>query len=133
MKLLALVALVFSFTSAHAQLKEFKTDYCTFYPNGSLFNRNAWKHCCLEHDIYYWVGGSKKRQFSVDLKLRECVRSTGYDLIANMMYYGVRAGHYSPVKIKYDWGWGRVERDKFAPLLLKEELALKKLLLKYKL
>ncbi len=99
--ILALISLrAFSFD---IPIKEFETDFCTMFPDG---NENR-KECCIEHDIYYWLAGHKSLMDKSDLRLRSCVRTSGSWVIADIMYYGVRAGHYSPIQNKYKWGWAQ--------------------------
>lgn len=40
---------------------------------------------------------------------------------ANLMYAGVRTGHYSPIKNKYQWGWGWTLKRNFSPLTSSEK------------
>ena len=112
MKNLALAAgLLFSVNLYASQsIKPFETDYCTMFMEGT------WGHCCLEHDLRYWIGGTKKEQLQSDIQLRSCVAESGGDFMANAIYYAVRAGHYSPVKHKYKWSWGWGPKEDFGKL-----------------
>lgn len=67
---------------------------------------DLWAHCCFEHDLVYWFGGDKADKKFSDIQLRECVRDVAGNFWANLMYAGVTAGGYSPVKFKYVWNWG---------------------------
>lgn len=91
-------------------IRSFETDYCTLFMEGN------WGHCCLDHDLSYWVGGSKQEQLQSDLKLKSCVAEAGGEFMGNAIYYAVRAGHYSPVKHKYKWSWGWGDEESFEPL-----------------
>jgi hypothetical protein len=87
----------------------FTTDYCTGYPEGTLSQPRLWAHCCLEHDLYYWAGGTKTDCDETDLRLRTCVEQTGAVIHARIMYMGVRLGKKSPIKFetkKWGNGWG---------------------------
>lgn len=88
------------------ELQEFKTDFCTMFPDGTKTKADAWKHCCFDHDLRFWFGGSRAQRDLADIRLRSCVEKSGHDIIARAMYYGVRVGRYSPIKNKYKWGWG---------------------------
>ena len=99
---------VFSLSSQAESLTAFTTDYCTNYPEGTPRSPNLWKNCCLEHDMFFWAGGSREERNSIDLKLRECVAEKAGVQMANIMYYAVRAGSLSPVKFpdkKWNNGW----------------------------
>ncbi len=60
----------------------FKPDQCTNFPSGN------WGHCCFEHDLVYWVGGTFTDRKKADSRLMSCVnrmKGPGY-----LMYEGVR-------------------------------------------
>ena len=88
-------------------LTSFKTDYCTNYPEGTREKPNLWKNCCLEHDMYYWAGGSRAERDQADLGLRDCVAKKD-EVQSQIIYYGVRFGSLSPMKYpdkKWNNGW----------------------------
>ncbi len=101
-----------------SDLKVFYTDYCTGFNEGTLSHPNLWKDCCFEHDLRYWFGGTKKDEDFADLQLKKCVKNKAGTFYANIMYYGVRVGHLSPIKHKTYWGWGWTPKSKeyYAPL-----------------
>lgn len=43
---------------------------------------------------------------ATDLRLKLCVEKVAGPSWAGLIYYGVRVGHYSPIKNKYQWAWG---------------------------
>ena len=91
------------------QLIPFETDYCTGYAEGTRELPNLWKHCCVEHDLYFWAGGSQADRNQTDSRLKSCIEKTGATFQANLMYLGVRIGGMSPIKFKgKQWGnaWG---------------------------
>lgn len=96
------------------------------YPDGTSDHPTLWKHCCFEHDLRYWVGGSKTEQKIADLRLKQCVSRVAGEFQGKLMYTGIRLGHLSPIKSKWHWNWGwRQGRKNFAPLSEKEtEVAL---------
>ena len=118
LSLILLVLTFFSVSLASAsQLKPFKTDYCTNYPEGRRSEPDLWKHCCLIHDMNFWAGGSKQDRYNSDWDLRRCVEETGAYHQARLIYYAVRAGSYSPIKYpdkKWNNGWR--ERPDFQAL-----------------
>lgn len=115
MKLLTIL-LFTPFLLTHAKLEPFETDTCTFFIDGS------WSECCIEHDVRYWLGGSQERMDESDLKLRKCVEEKSNNIWSSLIYQGVRLGHLSPIKSKYEWAWGWSEQnEKFSPLNQKQK------------
>lgn len=105
---------------------DFKTDYCTNYPEGPKEDPSAWKHCCLKHDMYFWAGGSKQDRYDADLELKNCIVDAGYPRQARIMYSAVRMGSYSPVKYPdRRWGNGWKNRAEFKALSLEEIQSIK--------
>ncbi len=107
-------------------MKPFETNYCTAFPTGTKTNPDQWKHCCAEHDLYFWAGGCKKYRVEADKRLMDCVESTGARKIAFLMHLGVRIGSYSPFKIKEErWGNGWLDgRRDFDPLKFEDLIAI---------
>ncbi len=118
LKLLSLLCLVFMAPSLKAELKlkPFETDGCTMFADGTYAKPGLWKHCCTEHDLRYWFGGSVTDMDESDLRLRACVKSVAGENWAYVIYSGVRAGHHSPIKNKYQWSWGWVSTREKKPL-----------------
>ncbi|MBY0415976.1 MAG: hypothetical protein K2Q18_17525 [Bdellovibrionales bacterium] len=95
------------------KLKSFETDGCTMFADGTNTSPTLWKHCCTEHDLRYWFGGSTPDLDATDLRLKACVLKVAGENWAMLIYNGVRAGHYSPIKNKFQWNWGwSVKREK---------------------
>lgn len=115
MKYLALILTLYSSVSFCASdlpgvgLKEFATDGCTMFVDGTKNKPNLWHHCCVEHDMSYWFGGSSKDMDKADLNLKSCVNEVAGPVWARLIYTGVRAGHHSPVKNKTHWSWGWIK------------------------
>lgn len=111
MKAFFILLILFMNTNAIAfndRLVSFQTDYCTGIPEGVPQNRNAWKNCCLKHDMFFWAGGDKSARDESDLDLKKCVEDKGYPKIAWVIYHAVRLGSYSPIKFenkKWNFGW----------------------------
>jgi hypothetical protein len=105
-KLLFYIFLLQTSISYANHLKPFVTDYCTLFLDGTSEQPDLWKHCCLEHDIHYWYGGSDENLDKADLNLQSCVDKVAGSSWAKLIYLGVRAGHYSPIKNKHKWSWG---------------------------
>jgi hypothetical protein len=107
--------------SGDSTLQDFKTDYCTMFPNGTLFNSILWKHCCYRHDLKYWAGGTEDEQKVADNELNKCVVKASNSFYAFIIYQGVRIGHYSPIKHKSKWGWGWIPARGFMENSKKDE------------
>jgi hypothetical protein len=108
--LIALLLLSLNVKAAIEELRPFKTDYCTSYPEGTKSDPELWKHCCLSHDMFFWAGGSRQDRYISDLELRRCIEKTGARNQARLIYYAVRLGSYSPVKYpdkKWGNGWNK--------------------------
>lgn len=116
-----LITLLLSFTAHAYELRSFTTDYCTMYKEGTKENPTAWRDCCIEHDIYYWAGGTIQARDVADLRLKECVQEKGYPSYANTIYNGVKLGHLSPIKSEYPWNNGWIGKKKNLPLTESEK------------
>ncbi|HAX18562.1 MAG TPA: hypothetical protein DCY00_08240 [Actinobacteria bacterium] len=81
-------------------LKNFKSDGCSCFPDGN------WIECCIKHDIYYWMGGTRQERLEADRELRKCVSEKGYKITGFLMYYGVRAGGVWWLPTSFRWGFG---------------------------
>ena len=90
--------ILFPFASYGATLSPFSTDECTYFPEGTQSSPKIWAHCCVEHDLKYWIGGTKAEQVTSDLKLKECVTKSSSEFYGELMYRGVIIGN---IKIKY--------------------------------
>jgi hypothetical protein len=89
-----------------ATLQPFQTDGCTGFVDGPPGRPTLWLHCCTEHDLRYWFGGSQEDIQFADLALRSCVNDVAGSGWSRLIYDAVVAGHSSPVKSKTRWSWG---------------------------
>lgn len=106
---------------ALADVKPFATDYCTSYPEGTRQQPDLWKHCCVEHDLYFWAGGSLEERKETDLKLKECVEATGAHVQAQLIYTAVAMGTHSPIRFKTkQWGHSFEGRERYLKLSSQE-------------
>lgn len=124
MRFLIFLSMIFCsfFSLAEAQsLKPFETDYCTAYAEGTREQPELWKHCCVEHDLYFWAGGSHDDRKATDLRLKACVEATGEVQIARLIYLAVSIGGNSPIRFKTkEWGHSWTKRDRYLRLSEKE-------------
>lgn len=111
-------------------LKPFFTDGCTLFVDGPQNRPKLWRHCCVEHDLRYWFGGSVEDRDATDLRLKACVEKVAGANWASIIYYGVKTGHVSPIKNKTQWNWGWIDKREFGPLS-SEEVRTVKLALSY--
>ncbi len=83
------------------ELRPFTTDGCSKSEDG------AWKHCCVAHDISYWMGGSWDDKKAADQELRSCMVKAGSgETLAQQYYIVVRVAGAFLQKTKYRWGNG---------------------------
>lgn len=106
--------------AAESKLSPFETDGCTMFVDGPSSKPELWRHCCVEHDLRYWFGGTQGDMDKTDVRLKECVQKVAGASWATLIYNGVRAGHYSPIKNKYQWGWAWSPKREKTPLTLEE-------------
>lgn len=77
----------------------FTSDGCSVWPDSD------WGHCCVDHDIAYWCGGSSEDRAASDEALGVCVDAAGGP--GGMMAFGVRLGGipWSPFPFRWAYGW----------------------------
>lgn len=89
------------------KLFSFKTDQCTLFPERSLADPNQdWSHCCVAHDISYWIGGPESWREKADDKLKSCVKETGAIEEGELMHTGVAVGGAPYFQTPWAWGFG---------------------------
>ena len=86
------------------QLNDFISDGCTMWPDE--WRNKKYTHCCLIHDIEYWVGGTEDERFLADCRLAMCVTKRAGYRVAEAMFMGVRAGNVIGQFFKPGWEWG---------------------------
>ncbi|MDA8792084.1 hypothetical protein N9N67_02490 [Bacteriovoracaceae bacterium] len=113
---LFLLTSIFNGLAARSKIRAFETDLCTGYKNKN--KKYNWSSCCVEHDLYYWAGGSRVHRRIVDKQFKKCIRLHSTKANATIMYMGVKLGSLSPIKIKgKQWGnaWGnKVRKNKLS-------------------
>lgn len=103
-------------------LKDFASDGCSLFPDGTMGDRAKWCECCLRHDIAYWRGGAEQERKTADEALRACVlERTGDKALAETMYLGVRAGGHPVFPTWYRWGYGWTYGRGYKPLTMQEQ------------
>jgi hypothetical protein len=116
------VAAAFSGSASPSELSDFATDGCSLFPDGTLRNRDRWFGCCYVHDVRYWQGGTREAREGADSALRACVlEATGDEVLATLMYDGVRVGGHPAFPTWYRWGYGWPYERGYAPLTAGEQ------------
>lgn len=108
-RLLAACALLSSCCSNRhpPELAPFHSDGCTAFPDSDRDTRVSWADCCLEHDIAYWVGGSRHDRLHADRRLRACLEKYPTPLPAAVVERTVRitGWPYWPTPFRWGFGW----------------------------
>lgn len=116
-----------------ADLKDFTSDGCSLFPDGTISDRAKWCECCLRHDIAYWRGGSEAERRKSDEELRSCVlKRTGDETLAETMYLGVRAGGHPVFPAWYRWAYGWPYGRGYRPLSDEEQERVREKLADYR-
>lgn len=114
---LCLLVSSLSYSAEREILKPFLTDYCTAYTEGTREQPDLWKHCCVEHDLYFWAGGSQEDRKKTDFRLKSCVEATGAVTQANLIYLAVSLGGSSPIRFRTkQWGHAWEFRSRYLSL-----------------
>lgn len=87
------------------KIRPFHSDLCTGIREGPKSNPWLWAHCCIEHDLFYWAGGSAEYRKKADQNLKLCIADRGHPRFAKIVYSSVRLGRYSPFYVR-DQHWG---------------------------
>lgn len=96
-------------------LQAFTSDGCSSFPDGTFNEPTKWQHCCVAHDIQYWVGGTSDERLKADQGLRQCVADAANSVLAEMMYRGVRIGGAPNLKTTWRWGYGWKQLRAYRP------------------
>ncbi len=88
------------------ELKDFTSDGCSSFPDGTFQQKRLWRECCVIHDLAYWLGGTAEQRKNVDRALELCVAQVGEPSIAKLMLAGVRVGGTPWLPMRFRWGYG---------------------------
>jgi hypothetical protein len=102
-------------------IRPFTTDGCSRFPDGTPGENDLWQSCCVEHDVAYWQGGTRRDRKRADQKLEACVEEVRNPALARVMYRGVRAGGAPWWPASYRWGYGWRYGRGYEPLTPEEE------------
>lgn len=127
LSLWVLAMLAYCATAWATDLKDFTSDGCSLFPDGTIGDRAKWCECCLRHDIAYWRGGTEHERKKADEALQACVlERTGDTALAETMYLGVRAGGHPVFPTWYRWAYGWPYGRGYKPLTELEQLQVRK-------
>ncbi len=120
--LLAPVIFITACSAPKQLIKDFNSDGCSLFPDGSFSGDIDWSDCCLEHDIQYWQGGTKEQRLVADSLFRQCLlKKTGDKKLADLMYQGVRLGGNPNIPSWYRWGYGWNYMRDYKPISEEEQ------------
>lgn len=107
-KLLTFILLAFSSISSYASnyLHDFESDGCSVVADGTIFEPNKWRNCCVKHDIHYWMGGTRWEKQIADDEFQLCMEDEGSPGWAVIYYLGVRANGHPGTGFSFQWGFG---------------------------
>jgi hypothetical protein len=108
------------------EIEPFTTDGCSdFFDGVPMAEVKIWRHCCVIHDLRYWMGGMEGDKRTADLRLASCVNEAAGEHIidvGNWMYYAVNlfgGPTWGPVANVASWRWAYgwpVEESSYAEL-----------------
>lgn len=87
-------------------LLPFSSDGCSGFPDH--LGDTSWLHCCIQHDIAYWHGGTKQERSEADLEMRHCVSENAGEALGFLMNLGVLVGGHPNLPTYWNWGFGWV-------------------------
>ncbi len=88
-------------------LKAFATDGCSMWIDGPPGSPNLWRHCCVAHDLAYWIGGTEEQRQQADDAMKQCIQKAQQPMMASHTYNSVRmgGGPYWPSSYRWGYGW----------------------------
>jgi len=114
--ILTLLTILTSCRSEENQLKDFTTDGCSMFMDRSYVSEADWTHCCVKHDIAYYGGGEEKLRLEADLELKSCIEKVDTEVLANLVFKGVRVGGSPYSVMPYRWGYGWTKNNYYNAL-----------------
>ncbi len=86
---------------AAAPTRAFVTDGCSVWPDDPRY-----VDCCVEHDIFYWCGGTPEQRLAADDAFGECVAAASSSGLGSSLRLGVRIGGHPVIPVPWRWGYG---------------------------
>jgi hypothetical protein len=101
-------------------LNIFETDGCSIVPDGTIIDPLKWRNCCVDHDIHYWMGGTRDDRLLADEEFKSCMELKRSPAWAIIYYLGVRLNAHPGTGMSYQWGYGWEENRGYQPLTTEE-------------
>lgn len=83
-----------------------------------VLSKLSFTECCVEHDVAYWLGGTKEQKDKSDMQLKACMQNKlnpkfNKEIsvsVAQTYYLGVQAGgvNFMPNSFRWGYGWNYV-------------------------
>lgn len=92
--------------SANMAIESFSTDGCSAFIDGhQTGSRTEWRHCCVIHDVDYWMGGTKQQKKQSDKELNTCVSEVVNPAFGAIIELAVSIAG-KPGSLPWRWGYG---------------------------
>ncbi len=114
--------------NANPKLKPFTTDGCSSFPDGTLSQPTLWRHCCVVHDIDYWMAGENSIRLNSNSALGICVNESlnhNYEFPFGLaMAIGTNLGGSQklPTSWKWSYGWTGTKKKIDSKTIIAEKL-----------
>ncbi len=105
MKKMMLFLIILSNIDAE-MIKNFTSDGCSMFADGTKNDPKLWLKCCIRHDVDYWMGGSFEERVIADEIFEQCIASKGTPKMGSFMHFGVRLGGSPYLLTPFRWGYG---------------------------
>lgn len=89
-------------------LRPFSTDGCSLSPDSILGKQIV--HCCVVHDVAYWIGGTMEDKNISDKEFEECIVKRADPISARIYREAVSVGGnpIAPNTFRWGYGWDRI-------------------------
>ncbi|MEN8135936.1 MAG: FAD-binding oxidoreductase [Thermodesulfobacteriota bacterium] len=108
------------------ELQPFVSDGCSVFPDGTPGQKDLWRSCCVDHDLAYWQGGTRRQRMAADKALQECIAEVGVPKVAALMKVGVWFGGSPYLPFPFRWGFGWPYLRGYRVLTSSEQLMVEK-------
>ncbi len=93
------------------KLYPFETNGCSYSPDGTKVEPTKWQHCCVQHDLKYWMGGTAADRKQADADIKACIGDIQNELVGNMYYLVLRVAGSGPHHWGYGWKYSKGEAE----------------------
>lgn len=104
-------------------LRPFSTDGCSSSPDGIPFtsNASALAECCVQHDTFYWLGGTVAEKTAADDHFQACLSQVAAPAVGKFYRVFVEKFGGPDSSKTYRWGYGWNYRRPYGPVTRAEE------------